>query len=94
MSGQQTPSWWSFNLGAVVNLFSNNVLVACVTEAFFFCRYQEATEEELEKLLDRIMVLFRFIHGGYHLFLQNTGLSLRFQVAGYITQSIFLFDSN
>ena len=87
MSGQQR--WCSFNLGAVVNLlFSNNVLVACVTEAFFFCRYQEATEEELEKLLDRIMVLFRFIHGAYHL--QNTGLSLRFQVAGYITQSIFL----
>ena len=26
---------------------------------------QEATEEELEKLLDRIMVLFRFIHGTY-----------------------------
>jgi len=26
---------------------------------------KEATEEELEKLLDRIMVLFRFIHGMY-----------------------------
>jgi hypothetical protein len=26
---------------------------------------QEATEEELERLLDRIMVLFRFIHGKY-----------------------------
>ena len=65
MSGQQR--WCSFNLGAVVNLlFSNNVLVACVTEAFLFCCYQEATEEELEKLLDRIMVLFRFIHGAYH----------------------------
>jgi cullin 4 len=24
---------------------------------------KEATEEELEKLLDKIMVLFRFIHG-------------------------------
>ena len=24
---------------------------------------QEATEEELERLLDKIMVLFRFIHG-------------------------------
>ena len=26
---------------------------------------QEATEEELERLLDKIMVLFRFIHGEY-----------------------------
>ena len=26
---------------------------------------KEATEEELERLLDRIMVLFRFIHGKY-----------------------------
>ena len=25
--------------------------------------FQEATEEELERLLDKIMVLFRFIHG-------------------------------
>ena len=32
---------------------------------------QEATEEELEKLLDKIMVLFRFIHG-------NVGLGLLF----------------
>jgi len=30
-----------------------------------FSFLQEATEEELEKLLDRIMVLFRFIHGKY-----------------------------
>jgi len=34
---------------------------------------QEATEEELEKLLDKIMVLFRFIHGnvglGFFVFL-------------------------
>lgn len=31
---------------------------------------QEATEEELERLMDKIMVLFRFIHGNiYGLFL-------------------------
>lgn len=27
--------------------------------------FQEATEEELERLMDKIMVLFRFIHGNY-----------------------------
>ena len=29
-------------------------------------KLQEATEEELERLLDKIMVLFRFIHGKFH----------------------------
>ena len=28
---------------------------------------KEATEEELDKILDKIMVLFRFIHGNYQL---------------------------
>jgi len=28
--------------------------------------WQESTEEELERLLDKIMVLFRFIHGMLH----------------------------
>jgi len=29
--------------------------------------FQESTEEELERLLDKIMVLFRFIHGTLHM---------------------------
>lgn len=46
------------------------VLMVCINGSWKinFCLklfVQEATEEELEKLLDRIMVLFRFIHGTY-----------------------------
>ena len=46
------------------------VLMVCLNGSWkiHFCLklfVQEATEEELEKLLDRIMVLFRFIHGTY-----------------------------
>lgn len=35
---------------------------------------QEATEEELEKLLDKIMVLFRFIHGKVDLRITTTAV--------------------
>lgn len=28
---------------------------------------KEATEEELERILDKIMIIFRFIHGQFHL---------------------------
>lgn len=46
------------------------VLMVCINGSWkinFYLKLfvQEATEEELEKLLDRIMVLFRFIHGTY-----------------------------
>ena len=46
------------------------VLMVCINGSWkinFWLKLfvQEATEEELEKLLDRIMVLFRFIHGTY-----------------------------
>lgn len=46
------------------------VLMVCINGSWKIIFYlklfvQEATEEELEKLLDRIMVLFRFIHGTY-----------------------------
>jgi len=33
---------------------------------------KEATDEELERILDKIMIIFRFIHGKKYLFSVNT----------------------
>jgi len=44
-------------------LFFPSPLTAKFVDSKLRAGNKEATEEELEKLLDRIMVLFRFIHG-------------------------------
>ena len=60
------------------HLFIWLLLAAEINLVYFSAKYvdnklragnKEATEEELERLLDRIMVLFRFIHGNYTILL-------------------------
>lgn len=40
---------------------------------------QEATEEELERLMDKIMVLFRFIHGNICVLFLSEMVKIRIQ---------------
>lgn len=40
---------------------------------------QEATEEELERLMDKIMVLFRFIHGNVCVLFLSEMVKIRIQ---------------
>lgn len=53
-------------LHCIKKLFRAQQQCSLLSVTLFFSILQEATEEELEKLLDRIMVLFRFIHGMYN----------------------------
>ncbi|XP_023231926.1 cullin-4A-like [Centruroides sculpturatus] len=47
----------------VTNLLANVMLSTKFVDSKLRTGNKEATEEELERLLDKIMVLFRFIHG-------------------------------
>lgn len=46
----------------MLNLFFN-VLVAKYVDSKLRAGNKEATDEELEKMLDKIMIIFRFIYG-------------------------------
>lgn len=55
--------------------------------AEFYSSLQEATEEELERLLDKIMVLFRFIHGECH----SAWVDLYTGTSYFLFHSLFFF---
>ena len=52
-----------WNDGKLLLLFFLFVVTAKFIDSKLRAGNKEATEEELERLLDKIMVLFRFIHG-------------------------------
>ena len=52
-----------------VNYKMQNAKFSCNKVALHFLFFQEASEEELENRLDKIMILFRFIHGWFLFFI-------------------------
>lgn len=51
----------------------------CNSDKLYMYLLQEATEEELERLMDKIMVLFRFIHGNICVLFLSEMVKIRIQ---------------
>lgn len=53
----------------MLNFLFLNTLLAKYVDSKLRAGNKEATDEELEKMLDKIMIIFRFIYGKYWGFL-------------------------
>lgn len=56
----------------MLNFLFLNTLLAKYVDSKLRAGNKEATDEELEKMLDKIMIIFRFIYGKYWDFCGDT----------------------